>query len=170
MHLGAESAVSSENPLKSLRIRVDFDSTMRRFESSRPSQDFVFETSRFQRSGFEGGARLQCFANFREPFLIPSCCSGHAPSRFRTRRDAQAPPTRNSIPQCLSDGLHAAWASNSCTRPNSKIILLVRPFLPCHKKICRTEAPQRRQGTWNQQAMVGFAGRSGRRTAGVALP
>src|SRR5712691_6453081 len=38
MYLGAESAVASENPLKSLRIRADFDSTMRRFESSRPSQ------------------------------------------------------------------------------------------------------------------------------------
>src|SRR5882757_11104105 len=38
MYLGAESAVSSENPLKSLRIRADFDSTIRRFESSRPSQ------------------------------------------------------------------------------------------------------------------------------------
>ncbi len=38
VYLGAESAVSSENPLKSLRIRADFDSTIRRFESSRPSQ------------------------------------------------------------------------------------------------------------------------------------
>jgi hypothetical protein len=38
MYLGAESAVSSENPLKSLRIPADFDSTMRRFESSRRSQ------------------------------------------------------------------------------------------------------------------------------------
>ena len=37
-YLGAESAVSSENPLKLLRIRADFYSTMRRFESSRPSQ------------------------------------------------------------------------------------------------------------------------------------
>src|SRR5438477_105462 len=36
--LGAESAVSSENPLISLRNRADFDSTIRRFESSRPSQ------------------------------------------------------------------------------------------------------------------------------------
>src|SRR5258705_932422 len=34
MYLGAESTISSENPLKSLRIRADFDSTMRRFESS----------------------------------------------------------------------------------------------------------------------------------------
>src|SRR5712664_3712141 len=38
MYLGAESAVSSENPLKSLGIRADFDSTIPRFESSRPSQ------------------------------------------------------------------------------------------------------------------------------------
>src|SRR5271169_5861336 len=37
-YLGAEPAASSENPLKLLRIRVDFDSTIRRFESSRPSQ------------------------------------------------------------------------------------------------------------------------------------
>jgi hypothetical protein len=43
MYLGAESAASSENPLKSLRIRADFDSTMRRFESSRPSQDLAGE-------------------------------------------------------------------------------------------------------------------------------
>ena len=34
VYLGAESAVSSENPLKSLRIRADFDSTMRVFKSS----------------------------------------------------------------------------------------------------------------------------------------
>jgi hypothetical protein len=39
MYLGAESAVLSENPLKSLRIRADFDSTIRRFDASRPSQD-----------------------------------------------------------------------------------------------------------------------------------
>jgi hypothetical protein len=101
----------------------------------------VFETSRFQRSGFEGGARLPCFANFRQPFLIPSCCSGHAPSRFRTGRGA----------------------------PNSKIILLVRPFLPCNK-ICRAEAPSEAPRQMEPAAMVGFAGRSGRRTAGVALP
>jgi hypothetical protein len=37
MYLGAESAVSSENPLKSLRIRADFDSTTR-FESFRPER------------------------------------------------------------------------------------------------------------------------------------
>src|SRR6266851_6580477 len=37
MYLGAESAVSSENPLKSLGIRADFDSTIRRFESFRPA-------------------------------------------------------------------------------------------------------------------------------------
>jgi len=34
VHLGAVSAVSSENPLKSLRIRADFDSTIRVFKSS----------------------------------------------------------------------------------------------------------------------------------------
>jgi hypothetical protein len=39
MYLGAEPAVSSENPLKLLRIGADFDSTIRRFESSRPSQE-----------------------------------------------------------------------------------------------------------------------------------
>src|SRR5712664_457856 len=38
IYRGAESAVSSENLLKLLRIRADFDSTIRRFESSRPSQ------------------------------------------------------------------------------------------------------------------------------------
>src|SRR5882757_31395 len=32
MYFGAESAVSSENPLKSLGIRADFDSTRQRFE------------------------------------------------------------------------------------------------------------------------------------------
>jgi hypothetical protein len=34
MYLGAKSAVSSENPLKSLRNRADFDSTIRVFKSS----------------------------------------------------------------------------------------------------------------------------------------
>ena len=38
IHLGANFAVWSEFPLKSLRNRADFDSTMRRFESSRPGQ------------------------------------------------------------------------------------------------------------------------------------
>src|SRR5258705_13668740 len=47
MYLGAESAVSSENPLKSLRIRADFDSTMRRFESSRPSRLLANEIKHF---------------------------------------------------------------------------------------------------------------------------
>ena len=47
MYLGAESAVSSENPLKSLGIRADFDSTMRRFESSRPSQDLANKIRHF---------------------------------------------------------------------------------------------------------------------------
>jgi hypothetical protein len=37
-YLGAESPVSSENPLKLLRIQVDFDSTIRRFESSAPAR------------------------------------------------------------------------------------------------------------------------------------
>jgi hypothetical protein len=39
MHLGAESAVSSENPLKSLSIRADFD--------SRASQRLANEIRRF---------------------------------------------------------------------------------------------------------------------------
>jgi hypothetical protein len=43
-YLAAESAVSSENPLYLLRIRVDFDSTIRRFESSRPSQPAGLES------------------------------------------------------------------------------------------------------------------------------
>src|SRR5258706_10173237 len=43
----AESAVSSENPLKSLWIRADFDSTIRRFESSRTGQRLANEIRRF---------------------------------------------------------------------------------------------------------------------------
>jgi hypothetical protein len=50
MYLGAESAVSSENPLKSLRIGADFDSTIRRFESSRPSQLLANEIKHFLKS------------------------------------------------------------------------------------------------------------------------
>jgi hypothetical protein len=37
MYLGAEPAVLSENLLKSLRIRADFDSTIRRFDSPAPA-------------------------------------------------------------------------------------------------------------------------------------
>jgi hypothetical protein len=47
MYLGTESAVSSENPLKSLRIPADFDSTIRRFESSRPSQHLTNKIRHF---------------------------------------------------------------------------------------------------------------------------
>jgi hypothetical protein len=50
MYLEAESAVSSENPLKSLRIQADFDSTIRRFEWSRPSQLLANEIKHFLKS------------------------------------------------------------------------------------------------------------------------
>ncbi len=47
MYLGAESAVSSEIPLKLLSILVDFDSTICRFESSRPNRHLANEIRRF---------------------------------------------------------------------------------------------------------------------------
>ena len=40
--LGPNSALFSEYALISLKVLADFDSTMRRFESSRPSHPFLF--------------------------------------------------------------------------------------------------------------------------------
>jgi hypothetical protein len=51
-YLGVKSAVSSENPLKSLRNRADFDSAIRRFESSRPSQLLANEIKHLLKSLF----------------------------------------------------------------------------------------------------------------------
>jgi hypothetical protein len=78
MYLGAESAVSSENPLKSLRIRADFDSTMRRFESSRPSQDLANQIRRFLNfPGFRSGGRDR---------LVPNRCCRPARQTARSWR------------------------------------------------------------------------------------
>jgi hypothetical protein len=47
IYVGAESSVLSENLLKTLRIRVDFDSTIRKFESSRPGEHLSNKIRRF---------------------------------------------------------------------------------------------------------------------------
>ncbi len=73
MYLGAESAVSSENPLKSLGIRADFDSTMRRFESSRPSQDLANKIRHFLNfPGFRSGGPRPARS---EPVLPPGAAN-----------------------------------------------------------------------------------------------
>ena len=67
------STLFSECPLKSLRGLADFDSTMRRFESSRPSQDLANQIRRFLNlPGFRSGGPRPARS---EPVLPPGAAA-----------------------------------------------------------------------------------------------
>jgi hypothetical protein len=73
MHIGSDSASYSECALISLKILADFDSTKRRFESSRPSQHLINEIRYLLN-------RLFSILNAVEEFLQRTCSVPASPA------------------------------------------------------------------------------------------